>query len=74
MNETQLKEIRDHVYGQRPLAVAGRGIGLRNVHERIKMQFGESYGLRIDSRPGEGTTVELAIPGRQDEEEADERC
>ncbi|WP_217593612.1 sensor histidine kinase [Cohnella sp. GbtcB17] len=74
MSETQLKEIRDHVYGQRPLAVAGRGIGLRNVHERIKMQFGESYGLRVDSRPGEGTTVELAIPGRQDEEEADERC
>ncbi|MFD2333468.1 sensor histidine kinase [Cohnella sp. GCM10020058] len=72
MNEDQLKEIRDHVYGRRPLAVAGRGIGLRNVHERIKMQFGESYGLRIDSRPGEGTTVELAIPGRQDEEEAED--
>lgn len=72
MDEAQLREIREHAYGQRPPKLSGRGIGLRNVHERIKIQFGESYGLRIDSRPGEGTTVELVIPDRPNDKEADD--
>ncbi|MBW7477625.1 histidine kinase [Paenibacillus oenotherae] len=39
-----------------------RGIGLPNVHRRISLMFGEAYGLRIESRQGEGTTVIIAIP------------
>jgi two-component system sensor histidine kinase YesM len=38
------------------------GVGIRNVHERLKLSFGPSYGLTIVSVVGEGTTVSLRIP------------
>lgn len=38
------------------------GIGLRNVHERLKLRYGESFGLHIDSRPGCGTSVTVRWP------------
>lgn len=39
-----------------------RGVGLRNVNERLKRLYGESYGLQIRSRPGRGTRVHFRIP------------
>ena len=38
------------------------GIGLVNVNRRIKMQFGESYGVSLESEPGQGTEVRLTLP------------
>jgi two-component system sensor histidine kinase YesM len=38
------------------------GIGLQNIHQRIQMFYGETYGLAILSKPGEGTTVMLSVP------------
>jgi two-component system sensor histidine kinase YesM len=38
------------------------GIGLRNVHERLRLTFGTGYGVSISSRAGIGTTVELRMP------------
>ena len=38
------------------------GIGINNVHERIKMNFGEQYGLQIESVPNLYTTVEITLP------------
>ena len=38
------------------------GIGINNVHERIKMYFGEQFGLNIQSVPKLFTTVEITIP------------
>ncbi|WP_426449462.1 sensor histidine kinase [Paenibacillus sp. S-38] len=40
----------------------GTGVGIRNVHERIRLMYGEEYGLEIESRLEEGTTVTLWIP------------
>lgn len=40
----------------------GTGIGLRNINERIKLLFGEKYGLKIDSEIGKGTTVSIILP------------
>ncbi len=40
----------------------GSGIGLRNVHERIKLYFGENYGLEVYSEPDEGTTIRVHMP------------
>lgn len=40
----------------------GTGNGMRNVHKRIQMLFGESYGLTINSMPGSGTIVEIMVP------------
>jgi len=34
------------------------------VHERLKLLYGETYGVRIQSRPGEGTTVTIELPYR----------
>lgn len=42
----------------------GQRIGLRNVHQRVKMYYGSEYGLHIDSRCGSGTTVVLALPNK----------
>jgi len=48
---------------QAPAAGPGRnGYGLSNVHERIQLSFGPAYGLRFESSPGAGTTVELLHP------------
>ena len=38
------------------------GIGVDNVSERIKMNFGPEYGLQIESEVGEGTAVRLMLP------------
>lgn len=40
----------------------GNGIGLLNIDERIKIAFGEQYGIRIDSEPGQGARVTIALP------------
>lgn len=38
------------------------GIGLRNVHDRIRIHHGNPYGLRIGSTPGVGTVIRVGIP------------
>ncbi|UVI29147.1 cache domain-containing sensor histidine kinase [Paenibacillus spongiae] len=38
------------------------GIGLSNVHERIRLSYGEPYGLRLESEPGIYTRAELHLP------------
>lgn len=38
------------------------GIALVNVNNRIKLLFGEQYGLCIYSTPGVGTDVEVTLP------------
>ena len=40
----------------------GSGIGLRNVHQRIRLTFGERYGLTIHSEPDAGTQVRIRLP------------
>ena len=39
------------------------GVGLRNVNERIRLYYGEAYGLAIESKAGFGTTVTIRLPG-----------
>ncbi|EMS69375.1 sensor histidine kinase [Ruminiclostridium cellobioparum] len=38
------------------------GYGVRNINERIKLFYGEQYGLEYNSVPGKGTTVIIRIP------------
>lgn len=44
-------------------------IGLKSVDKRIKILFGQSYGVRIQSKDGEGTKVVLVMPFRRDRKE-----
>lgn len=41
---------------------SGSGIGVYNVHRRIQLTFGESWGLTIFSEPDEGTRVRVRLP------------
>ncbi|MDG0791049.1 sensor histidine kinase [Cohnella ginsengisoli] len=36
--------------------------GLRSVHERVRLYFGEMHGVRIESEPGKGTRVTILLP------------
>ena len=38
------------------------GIGVKNVNERIKLLYGETYGVEISSELGEGTKVRVSLP------------
>ena len=40
----------------------GSGIGLKNVDQRIKLYFGNEYGLIIKSEPDVGTHVTIRLP------------
>ncbi len=37
-------------------------IGIINVHKRIRLLFGDRYGLKIESTSGQGTTITLTLP------------
>jgi two-component system LytT family sensor kinase len=41
---------------------SGTGIGMRNVRERMKVLYGDSAEVEIESRPGRGTKVKLLMP------------
>ncbi|TBL80887.1 sensor histidine kinase [Paenibacillus thalictri] len=43
--------------------VSRKRIGLHNIHDRIRLNYGESYGLTILSEPGKGTVVRAEFPG-----------
>lgn len=38
------------------------GIGIKNVHDRIRLLYGDEYGVTIVSEPGEGTRVKINLP------------
>ncbi|MGF9695409.1 MULTISPECIES: cache domain-containing sensor histidine kinase [Paenibacillus] len=43
----------------------GRGYGISNVDRRIKLKFGEYYGVKVYSRLGAGTTIRIILPQNQ---------
>ena len=42
--------------------VLDQGIGVSNVHERLKVLFGNDYRMWIESQPGQGTRVLIEVP------------
>ncbi len=63
-------EVIDNGVGMKPdtvhsiLTEAGKegGYGLKNVNERIKLRYGQEYGIEIGSVYGGGTTVRILLP------------
>ena len=69
MDEQMLAHLRRQISGQEPAVTSsGNGIGLHNVHERIRRSFGPAFGLNVRSRPGEGTTVIVTLPLQKKED------
>ena len=42
----------------------GSGIGIKNIHERLRQFYGGQFSLDIDSEPGRGTTVMITMAKR----------
>ena len=42
------------------------GIGIKNVNNRIKMIYGQSYGVEIKSKEGSYTEVKMELPKHMD--------
>ena len=60
MTQERLNEVRA---GIQKLSYTGKEIyGLYNVNERIRLNFGETYGISIESTYGEGTCVSISLP------------
>jgi len=47
---------------QTQTAAGGSGYGIVNVQARVKLSFGEEYGVKVESTYGEGTTVTIVHP------------
>lgn len=47
----------------------GQMFGLRSVHSRLRFLYGSDFGIRIDSRPGEGTSIKVRYPNQEGAEE-----
>ena len=58
------KEVVDHLLDEDRSHVRskGSGVGLYNVHQRIRLRYGPQYGLTIESEPDTGTVVIIKLP------------
>ncbi len=60
MESEELERLRREIV--RPSAESKTGFGLANVNERIRMNFGQEYGMTIESEKGKGTSIKIIIP------------
>ncbi|WFR56365.1 sensor histidine kinase [Anaerocolumna sp. AGMB13025] len=56
--------IKDNGVGIADLSVLDNGYGVKNVKERIKLLYGEEYGVSFASEPYVGTTVTIVVQAR----------
>jgi len=57
MDEEQVRVLQAGIYEDRHT-----GLGLVNVHKRIRLYCGEPYGLFFESSVGKGSTVSIRLP------------
>ena len=68
MDEETIRRVRERLEQPEAEGDDHYSIGLSNVHQRIRILFGEPYGLTNESRPGAGTAVSIVMPARRKEE------
>ena len=56
------EDVENILTGNQKAIKHGSGVGLINVHTRIRLMFGKKYGLIVESEPDEGTTVTIHLP------------
>lgn len=64
MSEKRLQQVRDGIQNKVP--TENDIYGLYNVNERIRLNFGEKYGISIESAYMEGTVVSIKLPCVED--------
>ena len=64
MSFDKLRTINDAMCSGVSIGDNGRGtqLGIVNVNERLRLLYGEEFGLRIFSCPKVGTTIEMVLP------------
>jgi two-component system, sensor histidine kinase YesM len=72
MDDSRLKKIRRSLEEQE--YDPNRRVGLRNVYQRIKLRYGEQYGLEISSEINKGTKISILIPERGDSNVENSDC
>ncbi len=60
MSEEELANIVEHI--NREEGDEMKSIGLRNIHQRLKLRYGNQFGISIKSSKNKGTMVTLSIP------------
>ncbi len=60
MDAAALKAVNRRL--ERGETCGAEGYGIYNVNERLRLEYGERWGLRYGSRPGGGLRVEIRIP------------
>lgn len=59
----ELRDLLERSTEHQPGSSAGSsGYGIVNVQARLKLSFGDRYGVRIESEPGRGTVVTIMHP------------
>lgn len=61
MDNLTLKTVREKL-SAKEFSTQGSGVGLQNTQQRLKLLFGDEYGISIDSELGMGTTAYVKIP------------
>jgi len=64
MNREQMEQAVQIDHVQR----SGKGYGVKNINFRLKLCFGQKYGIHYESTLGEGTTALIRIPALTMEE------
>ena len=62
IDDEKLNEINAQLRSSYPDYGYGEYYGIRNINQRLKLTFGEAYGLQLKSRKSIGTTVIVKIP------------
>ncbi|TMV51668.1 sensor histidine kinase [Paenibacillus mesophilus] len=62
IRKDRLEQVRQWLERPSPEEGPPHRIGIKNVHDRIRLQHGERYGLQIDSVWNEGTRVSVTLP------------
>ena len=62
MDEDTLTKLYQRINEKKRDEKENRGYGIWNVNQRIKLYYGEQYGLQIDSIVDKGTSIYIKIP------------
>ena len=66
MEEDVLQELRCKLQEEPSFTELGhrteQSIGLKNIHSRIRLYYGDGYGLSVESKKGTGTKITIRIP------------